>query len=176
MLVSPRVAAGLQTLALPGGDHDLESLKILLHEFAHTRQPMTLNRPTFEGGAEAFAQSHLMEALRRIGINKDDPGNRYGGYAYGPFTDQMFQSGWDAVNRGQFGEAIVVQMRVTVEQVPNRDVLLAELLEIVAATPATTCSWSRSKPRTGHASCAPRAPSTPGTWACGLRSRICSTA
>jgi len=102
VMLSPEMVAGLQTLALPR-NRDLEAVKVLLHEFAHTRQPMTLNRPTFEGGAEAFAQQHLMDALRRLHIDRFDPTNSWPSYAYPQFTDRMRQSGWNAVNRGQFG-------------------------------------------------------------------------
>lgn len=102
VLITPQVAAGLQTLGLTR-NRDLNALKVLMHEFAHTRQPMTLNRPTFEGGAEAYAQSRLLDALRRIGVSTHDQSNRWPGYSYPGFANKMFQSGWQPLNRGQFG-------------------------------------------------------------------------
>jgi hypothetical protein len=66
VILSPQYASNLRRGSISPSARDYDALKVLLHEYAHVRQPEMQQREVLEGGAEGWANEHVNEIARKL--------------------------------------------------------------------------------------------------------------
>ena len=108
VFIDPRTAKALRAGPL---SKDRAALSVLLHEYAHVRQPAPLKRHLIEAGADLFSLQHSQGVARKLGLDRApgfldwDPSRTYPYVGYQNRVTNMVRSpGWRSfVDRGQFG-------------------------------------------------------------------------